>query len=97
SKGVTLPYAFGCFSQVYKGVRVVWAYGYWTAISSLLIHLPDRGITFVVTANADRMSAGYPLGAGKLLDSPIATEFLNAFAFNQLSPALSRAGFPSPD
>lgn len=82
ARGVTLPYAFGCFSQVYQGTRIVWAYGLWTSISSLLIHVPDRDLTFVVTANADRLSSPYPLGAGRLLESPLAQEFLSAFVFN---------------
>ena len=83
STGETLPYAFGCFSQVYRGVRIVWAYGYWTANSALLISVPDRGLTFSALANADRLSAGFRLGAGQLLDSPLAQEFLNAFVFDE--------------
>jgi CubicO group peptidase (beta-lactamase class C family) len=82
SQGQTLPYALGTFSQVYQGVRVVWAYGYWTANSSLIIKVPDRGLTFVVVANSDRLSSPYPLGSGALLESPVAREFLNAFVFN---------------
>lgn len=82
SRGETLPYALGCFSQVYQGVRVVWAYGLWTAISSLIVKVPDRGITFVVLANNEELSAQFRLGAGVLLDSPVAREFLNAFVFN---------------
>jgi hypothetical protein len=60
----------------------VWAYGLWNSISSLLIKVPDRGLTFVVLANTEELSRNYPLGAGKLLDSPVAREFLNAFVFN---------------
>ena len=82
SQGTALPYALGCFSQVYQGVRVVWAYGLWTAISSLIIKVPERGLTFVVLANNEELSARYRLGAGQLLDSPVAREFLNAFVFN---------------
>jgi CubicO group peptidase (beta-lactamase class C family) len=80
--GQTLPYALGCFSQLYQGVRIVWAYGLWTANSSLLIKVPDRGLTFVVLANTEQLSARYRLGAGDLLDSPVAREFLNTFVFN---------------
>ena len=83
SSGQVLPYAFGCFSQQYRGVRIVWAYGYWTANSALLISVPERGLSFVALANADRLSAGYRLGAGLLLDSPLAKEFLNAFVFDE--------------
>jgi len=82
SRGETLPYALGTFSQVYQGVRIVWAYGYWTANSSLIIKVPERGLTFVVLANSDRLSSPYPLGSGALLESPVAREFLNAFVFN---------------
>ena len=91
SKGETLPYAFGCFSQVYEGVRIIWAYGYWTANSALLVNVPERGLTFVALANADRLSAGFRLGAGQLLDSPLAREFLNAFVFD------TRVVLPTPD
>jgi CubicO group peptidase (beta-lactamase class C family) len=83
STGEILPYGFGCFSQVYRGIRVIWAYGYWTANSALMISVPERGLVFAVLANADRLSAGYRLGAGQLLDSPVAREFLDAFVFEE--------------
>jgi CubicO group peptidase (beta-lactamase class C family) len=82
STGATLPYALGWFAQTYNGVRVVWAYGLWTANSALIIKIPDRGLTFVVLANTEQLSANYSLGAGNLLESPLANEFLNAFVFN---------------
>ena len=81
SGGVPLPYAFGAFSQRYEGVRVIWSYGYWTGNSSLLIKVPERGLTFVLMANSDQLSAPYPLGAGRLLESPFAREFLYGFVF----------------
>jgi CubicO group peptidase (beta-lactamase class C family) len=80
-RGDTLPYGFGIFSQNIRGVRVVWAYGLWTAISSLLVHVPDRDLTFVIAANSDELSADYSLGNGRLLNSPYANEFLNTFVF----------------
>lgn len=82
SGGVTLPYALGWFSQTYNGIRVVWAYGLWIANSALVIKVPERGLTFVVVANTEQLSANYNLGGGKLLESPLAQEFLNAFVFN---------------
>jgi CubicO group peptidase (beta-lactamase class C family) len=82
SGGATLPYALGWFSQTYNGVRVVWAYGLWVANSALIIKVPERGLTFVVLANTEQLSARYNLGGGKLLESPLAQEFLNAFVFN---------------
>lgn len=79
--GDTLPYGLGWFSTRYKGERVVWHYGLWTAISSLIIKVPSRGLTFVVLANTDALSSPYPLAAGRLDSSPWARAFLDAFVF----------------
>ena len=83
--GATLPYALGWFSTLYKGVRVIWHYGYWTANSSLIVKVPDRGLTFVVLANTDGLSSAYPLGSGKLDSSPWAREFLETFVIGSLA------------
>jgi CubicO group peptidase (beta-lactamase class C family) len=82
--GVTFPYGLGWFVTDYKGVRVVWHYGYWTASSTLVIKVPSQGLTFVLLANTDGLSAPYPLGAGKLEESPWAREFLETFAIAKL-------------
>lgn len=79
--GDTLPYGLGWFSTRYRGERVVWHYGLWTAISSLIIKVPSRGLTFVVLANTDALSSPYPLAAGRLDSSPWARAFLDAFVF----------------
>ena len=79
--GDTLPYGLGWFSTRYKGERIVWHYGLWTAISSLIIKVPSRGLTFVVLANTDALSSPYPLAAGRLDSSPWARAFLDAFIF----------------
>lgn len=79
--GDTLPYGLGWFSTRYRGERVVWHYGQWTAISSLIIKVPGRGLTFVVLANTDALSTPYALGAGRLETSPWARAFLDAFVF----------------
>ena len=79
--GDTLPYGLGWFSTRYRGERIVWHYGLWTAISSLIIKVPSRGLTFVVLANTDALSSPYPLAAGKLDSSPWARAFLDAFVF----------------
>jgi CubicO group peptidase (beta-lactamase class C family) len=75
----TSPYGLGWFSTEYRGIRVVWHYGLWTAISSLIVKVPDRGFTFVVLANSDALTSRYPLAAGRLDTSPWAREFLDAF------------------
>lgn len=79
--GDTLPYGLGWFSTKYKGERIVWHYGLWTAISSLVIKVPSRNLTFVVLANTDALSSPYALGAGRLDSSPWARAFLDAFVF----------------
>jgi CubicO group peptidase (beta-lactamase class C family) len=77
--GDTLPYGLGWFSTRVSGVRVVWHYGYWTANSSLIIKVPSRDVAFVIMANSDMLSRPTNLGAGDLMSSSLAREFLNAF------------------
>lgn len=84
-RGDTLPHALGWFSTRYKGVRVVWHYGLWTAISSLIIKVPERDLTFVVLGNTDALSQPYRLGAGDLGSSPWAREFLETFVIGGLA------------
>lgn len=82
--GATFPYGLGWFVTDYKGVRVIWHYGYWTASSTLIIKVPSERLTFILFANTDGLSAPYPLGAGKLETSPWAREFLETFAIAKL-------------
>lgn len=79
------PYGLGWFSTVYSGVRVIWHYGLWTANSSIIIKVPDRGLTFVVLANTDGLSSPYPLASGRLDSSPWAREFLDTFVIGSLA------------
>jgi CubicO group peptidase (beta-lactamase class C family) len=88
TRGDTLPYGLGWFVQRVNGVRLQWHYGYWTGNSSLIIRVPDQGLTFVLLANSDRLSRNTALGEGKLLSSPAARIFLDAFVFTKTkSPA----------
>ena len=82
--GTTFPYGLGWFVTDYKSVRVIWHYGYWTASSTLVIKVPSQGLTFILLANTDGLSASYPLGSGKLDASPWAREFLETFAIAKL-------------
>lgn len=77
--GDTLPYGLGWFSTRVSGVRVVWHYGYWTANSSLIIKVPSRGLAFIIMANSDMLSRPTNLGAGDLMSSSLAREFIQAF------------------
>ena len=82
--GDTLPYGLGWFSTRYQGVRIVWHYGYWTANSSLIIKVPSLGLTFVVLANTDALSAGTQLGSGRIETSPWARAFLDTFVIRRV-------------
>jgi CubicO group peptidase (beta-lactamase class C family) len=82
--GETFPYGLGWFATEYKGIRVIWHYGYWTASSTLVIKIPSQGLTFVLLANTDGLSAPYPLASGKLDASPWALEFLETFVIAKL-------------
>ena len=82
--GEVFPYGLGWFATDYKGVRVIWHYGYWTASSTLVIKVPSEGLSFVLLANTDGLSSPYPLGSGKLDASPWAREFLETFVMAKL-------------
>jgi CubicO group peptidase (beta-lactamase class C family) len=82
--GDTLPYGLGWFSTRYRGVRVVWQYGLWTANSSLILKVPERQLTFILLANTDGLSAPWSLGAGLLESSPWAREFLDTFVLGSV-------------
>jgi CubicO group peptidase (beta-lactamase class C family) len=79
TSGQTTPYGLGWFVTKYQGHEVIWHYGLWTAISSLIVKVPAKGLTFVLLANGEGLSAAYPLGAGRLDTSPWARAFLDAF------------------
>lgn len=84
TKGETLPYGLGWFTQLYKGTRLIWHYGYWTCNSSLILKVPDRNITFIAMANTDNLSRPTDLGAGDLTSSPVGLEFLKTFVFPEI-------------
>ena len=77
--GKTLPYGLGWFVQEREGVKFSWHYGYWVGMSSLIIRVPSKKISFVIMANSDMLSAPYPLGSGDIWVSPYAKEFLKSF------------------
>jgi len=77
--GKTLPYGLGWFIQQREEIKITWHYGYWTGMSSLIIRVPEKKISFVLMANSDMLSAPYPLGNGDIWVSPYAKEFLKSF------------------
>ena len=77
--GNTLPYGLGWFVQQVEGIKLTWHYGYWIGMSSLIIRIPEKKLSFVLMANSDMLSAPYPLGNGDIWVSPYAKEFLKSF------------------
>lgn len=78
--GEVLPYGLGWFIQDYQGTVLQWHYGYWTTNSSLIVRVPEKGLTFVVLANSAQLSAPYGLGIdGNVLRSEAARLFVDAF------------------
>jgi CubicO group peptidase (beta-lactamase class C family) len=84
TRGEQLPYGLGWFTQNYKGTRLIWHYGYWTANSSLIIKVPERNITFIAMANTDNLSRPTDLGAGDVTSSPVGLAFLKTFIFPEI-------------
>jgi CubicO group peptidase (beta-lactamase class C family) len=81
TKGETLPYGLGWFTQNYKGTKMLWHYGYWTGNSSFILKVPEQNITFIIMANSDNLSRPTDLGAGDALTSPVGMAFLKTFIF----------------
>lgn len=79
TRGATSPYGLGWFTTTYKGERVIWHYGEWIAMSSLIVKVPARGLTFIALGNTDALSSPYGLGAGRIETSAWARAFLDAF------------------
>jgi len=97
TKGETLPYGLGWFTQNYKGTRLLWHYGYWTCNSSLILKVPDRNLTFIAMANTDNLSRPTDLGAGDVTSSPVGLAFLKAFILPELfGEALPELNWAAP-
>ena len=82
--GETLPYGLGWFIHWENDVKIIWHYGYWAAISSLIIKVPEKDISFVLLANNDMLSrASYGIGSDSDVTRSVpAEEFLNGFVFD---------------
>lgn len=78
--GRTLPYALGWFVQDWRGTRLVWHYGWRIdSYSALLLRVPQRGVSLIMLANSDGLSAPFGLVYGNVLRSPVALAFLRLF------------------
>ena len=77
--GRTLPYGMGWFVQECEGMRLVWHYGHQPTYSSLILKVPQEGLTLILLANSDGLSASFNLGGGDVLESPFAATFVRLF------------------
>jgi CubicO group peptidase (beta-lactamase class C family) len=80
--GVPLPTGLGWFVQSYNGERLVWMFGNVPgAYSALMLKLPSRGITLILLANSDGLSAPFNLAQGDVTKSLFASVFLRLITF----------------
>jgi CubicO group peptidase (beta-lactamase class C family) len=93
--GKTLPYGLGWFVQTYGASKLHWHYGYWpNSFSSLVVKIPDEGLTFILLANSDALSSPFDgLGAGDVRASAFASAFLRTF----VAEDEYRRALPAPD
>ena len=85
-KDGTQPYGLGWFVQYYNGIKIVWHYGDWMSNSSLLVKVPEMGLTFIILANTDELSTPfYGLAVpGDVVYSIFASEFLRTFVLEDV-------------
>jgi CubicO group peptidase (beta-lactamase class C family) len=80
ASGNPLPHAYGWFVQNYNGGRLVWQFGVSdNASSSMILTVPQRGLTFIVAANSSGLVRPFNLAAGDITISPFAQLFLSVF------------------
>lgn len=72
------PYGLGWFTQTTDAGRTVWHYGQWPTFSSLILKVPARGVTLILLANSEGLSARFPLAEGDVMTSPFARAFVAA-------------------
>ena len=79
--GERLPYGLGWFVQDHGGEPLVWHYGWQPgAYSGLWLRVPERGLTLILLANGEGLSAPFRLGEGDVMRSPFARAFLQILA-----------------
>lgn len=84
TSGDPLPVSLGFFTQTVQGQHVMWSFGQDDPEHSgaLLVHLPERGLSLFVLANANVLSDPFRLLMGDVSKSPFAMSFLRLFAFS---------------
>jgi hypothetical protein len=77
TQGPALPTGLGWFVQMYNGEKVVWQFGaVRDSYSSLYVKVPGRGLTLILLANSDGLTAPFGLDKGNVSSSLFAELFL---------------------
>jgi CubicO group peptidase (beta-lactamase class C family) len=72
-----LPAGLGWFVQAYNGEPIVWQFGrIENAYSSLLVKVPNRGLTFILLANSDALATPFARETWDITASVFARLFL---------------------
>lgn len=80
SGATPLPTGLGWFVQRYNGEPIVWQFGSIKGgHSSLVVKVPNRGLTLILLANSDGLTAPFALESGDVTTSLFATLFLRLF------------------
>jgi CubicO group peptidase (beta-lactamase class C family) len=75
-----LPTGLGWFVQAYNNEPIVWQFGLVDGgYSSLIVKVPNRGLTLILLANSDGLAAPFALDAGDVTTSIFARTFLRTF------------------
>jgi CubicO group peptidase (beta-lactamase class C family) len=80
ANGRPLPHGYGWFVQTYHGGPIAWQFGVSdNASSSMIITVPQRGLTLILLANSSGLARPFDLSAGDVTVSPFARLFLSIF------------------
>lgn len=77
--GQDFPYGLGYFIETINERKVIWHYGSWVCISTLVVMVPEEDISLILFANTNGLSGNFDLGKGRLQNSPAASAFLEIF------------------
>lgn len=79
--GRPASYAYGWWTQSWKGQKLVWHSGWWPdAYAGLLLKVPAKGLTLVALGNTDGLSWPNRLQVAEIEKNPLAVKFLELFA-----------------
>lgn len=79
--GKPASYAYGWWTQQWRGQKLAWHGGWWPdAYAGLLLKVPDKGLTLVALGNTDGLKWSNRLQVAEVEKNPLALKFLELFA-----------------